>query len=140
MCYKHHICKHLTLALKHLRCVTRDIVASFGMALSRYLNQLWIVSIGHLWTNFIEIWLKKNDNFIYENAFENVILKMAVNLSRPQYSIIKQIQCLSRAKTGSFFVIVCILRRLFVDFKDKHDYDYVKNIGGISAQDINKAI
>ena len=50
----------------------------------------WILLIGPLGTIFNEIFTRNPYIFIQENAFENVVWKMAANLSRPQCFLIKK--------------------------------------------------
>ena len=60
-----------------------------GVSPGRHRAIIWpnagIISIGLLGTYFSEILIQIHIFFIQENAFENVVRKLAAILSRPQY-------------------------------------------------------
>ena len=100
------IIRHYHQSLTHWRrathiCVSKlTIIASDnGLSPGRRQAIIWnnagILSIGPLGTNFSEILVEINTFFIQENAFENVVWKMAAILSRPQ--------CVKLSRNGRLF-------------------------------------
>ena len=75
--------------MTHIRASKLTIIGSDnGLSPGRRQAIIWtdagILLIGHLGINFSEIWIEIYTFSFKENAFENVVWKMAAILSRPQ--------------------------------------------------------